>query len=156
MILSQTIVTDSATFNADILYLLAKQNLQKGSSSSSSNTLSVSFGPAIAMLAQCLLHRIPMWHNHPASWESLHQALCCIQHISNSLCDKTTLTHPENHLQMSEIQSYFQLSISIIDLFTLLSHVGHLLSSFVLLDLSNLFISSISFLLISSAVTMPW
>ena len=58
MILSQTIVTDSATFNADILYLLAKQNLQKGSSSSSSNTLSVSFGPAIAMLSECLLHII--------------------------------------------------------------------------------------------------
>ena len=42
---SGTVVTVSAMFRAEILNFLAKQNLQKGMSSSSPNTLSTFFGP---------------------------------------------------------------------------------------------------------------
>ena len=42
---SGTVVTVSAMFSAEILNFLAKQNLQKGMSSSSPNTLSTFFGP---------------------------------------------------------------------------------------------------------------
>jgi len=46
---SGTVVTVSAMFKAEILNFLAKQNLQKGSSSSCPNTLSAFFGPEIML-----------------------------------------------------------------------------------------------------------
>ena len=46
---SGTVVTVSAMFRAEILNFLAKQNLQKGMSSSSPKTLSAFLGPEIIL-----------------------------------------------------------------------------------------------------------
>ena len=57
---SGTVVTVSAMFRAEILNFLAKQNLQKGSSSSSPNTLSAFLGPEI-MLSLWMISCWPLY-----------------------------------------------------------------------------------------------
>ena len=55
---SGTVVTVSAIFKAEILNFLAKQNLQKGSSSSSPNTLSAFLGPEIMLSAEIMMYLV--------------------------------------------------------------------------------------------------
>ena len=99
-----TILTVSATLRADILYLLAKQNLQNTTSSSSSNTFSESLGPETSRIHDAMSSSLNLV-THQASWECQHQVLCYILDTSNILYDRTSHLHPDPQRMSKQVDS---------------------------------------------------
>ena len=165
---SGTVVTVSAMFKAEILNFLAKQNLQKGSSSSSPNTLSAFFGPEIILSVEIMLYlvgqsdlmqeeeiflEIKIFTQH--HWCIIIRRSVTFTALQTWLKNKKWKLHSLKILSGITLWNWWSPSLIASSGKAFISHLGHLLSCFCLSSFSNLFFSSSSFLFRSSGVTMP-